>query len=74
MFEIIKSKKKFYISALILLIIILLIGNDNEYSYMISGLWFGFWVGVGQTKQKIEKKMNTSEDEGNFYKKMEEYL
>jgi hypothetical protein len=74
MYEIIKNEKYFYISAIIMLIITQLIGNDTVYSYCIAGVWLGFWTGVKYTKQKIEKKMNKSEDENDFYKKMEEYL
>jgi len=74
MYEILKDDKYFYISGLIAFVIILLIGNYSIYSYIIIGIWFGFWMSAKLMKQKIEKIMNKSEDENDFYKKMEEYL
>lgn len=74
MLEMIKSNKNLYISGLIVFVVILIIGNNNEISYLLSGIWFGFWAGVGQIRKKIEKFIDKSEDEVDFYKKVNNNL
>lgn len=44
----IKNKNKyFYISGIIALILIyFIVGSFSVHSYLIAGLWSGFWLGV----------------------------
>ena len=54
--NLLKEKNKyFYVSGALVLVFILAIGNWSVYSYLISGLWFGFWAGVNITIENLEK-------------------